>query len=183
MKLKKMQEEIEIPAGVEAQVDKNLVTIKGKKGELKKMFPHHKVNLERKEKMIIISSDNATKREKMVMGSFSAHINNMMKGVVDGHTYRLKICSGHFPMNVSVSGQDFIVKNFLGEKVPRVLKLKGGVSVRIEGSDVVVESPDKELAGQAAADIEKLTTIKGRDLRIFQDGIYITNKDGKDMSK
>ncbi len=84
-------------------------------------------------------------------------------------------------MNVSVNGNNFVVNNFLGEKTPRELVLREGADVKIEGDIVTVESVDKELAAQTAADIEMLTKIKGRDLRIYQDGIYITNKDGKEI--
>ena len=183
MKLKKMEEGIEIPAGIEPRIDGFRVTLKGPKGELGREFRHPKVRIEKKDNKIMLSSENATKREKKMIGSFKAHIKNMVKGVKEGHKYRLKICSGHFPMNVSAAGNDFTVKNFLGEKIPRILKLKEGVKVRVDGSDVIVESISKELAGQAAADIEKLTAIKGRDKRVFQDGIYIIDKDGKDMMK
>ena len=82
-------------------------------------------------------------------------------------------------MNVSVSNDRFIVKNFLGEKVPRTLKLKAGASVKVEGNLVVVESPSKETAGQVSADIEQLTRRTHYDGRIFQDGIWIIEKDSK----
>jgi large subunit ribosomal protein L6 len=85
-------------------------------------------------------------------------------------------------MNVSVSGDTFAIKNFLGEKVPRTLKIKEGVTVKVEGTDVTVESTDIEKAGQVAADIEQLTRITNRDIRIFQDGIYIVEKSRKPLS-
>jgi len=53
----------------------------------------------------------------------------MIKGSSQNHVYTMKICSGHFPMNVSVSNNKLSVKNFFGEKVPRVLQLKSGVDV------------------------------------------------------
>ena len=93
----------------------------------------------------------------------------------------LKICSGHFPINVSVNNNMLIVKNFLGEKVPRTIKLKPGADVRVEGDLIVVESPSKEIAGQVSADIELLARRTHYDLRIFQDGLWIINKDGKEI--
>ena len=84
-------------------------------------------------------------------------------------------------MNVAVSGNKFVVSNFLGEKTPRELGIKDGADVKIEGDMVTVQSINKELASQTAADIERLTKVKGRDLRIFQDGIYIIDKDGKEI--
>ncbi len=61
------------------------------------------------------------------------------------------------------------------------MKLKEGVSIKVEGDMINVESIDKGLAGQTAADIEQLTRRTNYDTRIFQDGIYIINKDGKEI--
>src|SRR3989338_3424734 len=130
---------------------------------------------------VVLFSKRATKREKKDVNSFAAHIRNTVKGVQTPHVYRLKICSGHFPMSVAVSGQEFVVKNFLGESVPRKFLLPKGVKVKIEGTEVMVESADKEIAGLTASKIEQLCAIKGRDLRIFQDGCYIVHKAGKDI--
>ena len=84
-------------------------------------------------------------------------------------------------MNVAVNKGEFVVKNFFGEKVPRVLKLKDNVAVKIEGDLVIVESVDKEAAGQCAASIETLTKRVNYDSRIFQDGIYLISKDDKEL--
>ena len=105
----------------------------------------------------------------------------ILKGVVEGHVYQLKICSSHFPMSAAVNNGEFSVKNFLGEKVPRTIKIKENVDVKVEGDIITVESPDKELAGQTAASIEQLCKITNRDRRIFQDGIYIISKAGKEI--
>jgi large subunit ribosomal protein L6 len=179
MKEAEIREEIEVPKEVEIKIEKGLVTAKGKKGECSKKLLNPKLSIEVKEGKVVVSAKKATKRQKTMMVTFAAHIANMIRGANEGHVYRLKICSGHFPMNVAVSGKEFVVKNFLGEKNPRTVKIKEGVDVKIEGDIIVVESCSKELAGQTAADIESSTRITNRDLRIFQDGIYITEKDGR----
>ncbi len=181
MKIKLMKTEIVIPDGITSTIDNNLVTIKGSKGEVQRSFLHPRVVFKLEGDKIILESKDASKREKTMHNTFRAHLKNMFKGAAEGHIYKLKICSGHFPMNVAVNNGEFVIKNFLGEKVPRVLKIKEGADVKLEGDQITVTSGNKETAGQVAADIEKLTTIKGRDLRIFQDGIYITDKDGKQM--
>ena len=84
--------------------------------------------------------------------------------------------------HVSFAGDVFTIKNFIGEKVTRTLNLKKGADVKIQGNEVIVESSDKEIASQTAADIEQLTRRTGYDRRIFQDGIYIFIKDGKEIT-
>src|SRR3989344_9023355 len=116
-----------------------------------------------------------------MVNTFNAHIGNMIKGVQEQYRYVLKICSGHFPMNVTMSGEQLIVKNFLGEKNPRTLKLKKGATVKVDGEKITVESCDKELAGKVSSDIELLTSKRNRDLRVFQDGIYLIEKANKPL--
>jgi len=176
---KKLGAKIEIPEGMEVKIDAGLVTVKGKKGECSKKLIDPWIEMKVEGKEVVFTPKKHTKREKTMLWTYVSHFENMLKGASEGHVYRLKICSGHFPMNVSISGNEFIVNNFLGEKKPRIVKIKEGATVKIEGEIVVVESTSKETAGQTAADIETLTKITNRDLRIFQDGIYITEKDGK----
>jgi len=182
MKLENFEEKIEIPENIEVKIEKGIVNVKDKDKLLTKKLNHRKVDLNVKDNHIIISFKKGTKREKKIAGTFKAHIKNMFKGIKEYHTYKLKICSGHFPMNVSVDKDKFVVNNFLGEKIPRELKLKEGVDVKIEGDMITVQGINKELVAQTARNIEVLTKIKGKDLRIFQDGIYIINKDGKEIS-
>ncbi|MBW2993006.1 50S ribosomal protein L6 [Candidatus Woesearchaeota archaeon] len=176
-----IKETIEIPEGIEVKIAEGVIHAKGNKGELSRKLIHPMIMIEIKENKIILSAENATKREKTMIGTFKAHIKNILNGVNEGHVYKLKICSGHFPMNVSVSGNEFVIKNFMGETIPRRYIIKEGVTVKVEGSDVVVEGVDKELAGQTASSIEKLTKRPNFDNRIFQDGIHIYIKDGKEI--
>lgn len=179
MRIKLLSEEIVIPDKVTVEVNKYLVTVKGPKGELKREFRNKQVSIEKKDNKVIVFAKDASKREKTMVGTFASHIKNMTLGVQNPHIYKLKICSGHFPMSVAVSGSDFVVKNFLGETVPRKFKIKPGVTVKVDGDFVVVDSINKELASQTAANVEQLVRITNRDRRVFQDGIWIIEKDSK----
>ena len=174
-----LRKEVALPSGVHARLEGEIVHIKGPKGEARKEFRHPKVKLKIENDKLVLLVPQATKREKTILGSFWSHVKNMVQGVQDLHVYKLKICSGHFPMNVSLSGREFTIKNFLGETVPRKAIIPQGVEVTIAGTDITVSSPDKEAAGLAAAKIENLCRITNRDIRIFQDGCYITHKVGK----
>lgn len=176
-----IKEEVKIPEKTEVKIEKGMVSVKGPKGELHRKLIHPGISLSIKENKIMIEAKQATKREKRLIGTFEAHINNMLKGVLEGYTYKLKICPSHFPMTASVDDNRFFVKNFLGETTPRTFSIKMGVDVKIEGNMITVESVDKELAGQTAASIEQLCRITDKDRRIFQDGIYLVSKAGKDV--
>jgi large subunit ribosomal protein L6 len=110
------------------------------------------------------------------MGTIASHIKNMIKGVTEGFEYKMKIVYSHFPIKASRQGTDFVVENFLGERSPRKAKILGKTDVAINGDEVVLTGPDIRDVGQTAANIEQITMIKGYDPRVFQDGIYITQK-------
>lgn len=177
----KLFEEIDLPSGVDATLSGQFLLIKGPKGESKREIRQHSIKINAENNRLSFEAERTTKKDKKLLKSLVAHAKNMVKGAMHLHTYTLKICAGHFPMTVAVSGNKLSIKNFLGEKVPRILQLKDGAAVKVEGQFIYVSSASKETAGQVAADIEQLTRRPGFDSRVFQDGCYIINKDGKDL--
>ena len=173
--------EIEIPDGVEANLEGNNFTIKGKEGELKRKFYAPSLEFKIEKNKIIVGNKNSTKREKKMMNTITAHLKNMIKGVQKKFEIKLKICFAHFPITVVVQGEIALIKNFLGEKNPRKCKIRKGAEVEVKGQEIIVKAIDREIAGQTAANFEKATWIRMRDRRVFQDGIFITNKAGKEM--
>jgi large subunit ribosomal protein L6 len=173
------EECIEIPEGCEIKIVNRLITIKGPKGEVTRDVKNKLLQSEIKDGKVCLFANKPSKNHKKIILTFNAHINNLFKGVTEGHVYKLKICSGHFPMSVAVKGNIFEIKNFIGESKPRLLKLKEGVTVKVNNPEIVVEGINKEVVAQTAASIESLTRRPNFDRRIFQDGIYITKKDGK----
>lgn len=175
-----MSIEIAILEGVEVRVDGNTITVKSGSIELARKFPIQFISVKSANGMITIA-ESATGRSqaRMIVGSFGAHIQNMMQGVKAPYVYKLKVCHIHFPMSLKLEGDKFQVTNCFGEKQPRATKIPKGVDVKIDGEIITVQSPDIELAGLAASRIEQLTKIRNRDRRVFLDGIYITEKAGK----
>lgn len=170
-----------IPENVQASLDDNILKIKGPKGEVEKKLHNPLVKVEIKDKEIILLTQKQTKKEKRVINTFKAHINNLIKGVNESYIYKLKVCSSHFPMTVTVDKDKLTIKNFMGEKVPRKAKILSKTTVKLEGEVVTVESSNKELAGQTAANIEKSCRRSGFDKRVFADGIWLFHKAGKDI--
>jgi large subunit ribosomal protein L6 len=80
-------------------------------------------------------------------------------------------------MTLAVKGNNLVVNNYFGERVPRSADILPGVDVKVSKKvEVTVSGIDKEAVGQTAANIERCTTIKKRDRRVFQDGIYLLEK-------
>jgi len=172
---------IEIPEGVEANVDGNLITVIGKEGKVERRFDFAKLIVEKKGKEIIIGNKNSSKKEKRRMNTITAHINNMIHGVGEKFEYKLKVCFSHFPITVEIKGNEALIKNFLGERTPRKVKIPAGADVQVDKDVITITSPDVEVAGQASANFENVTRIVNRDRRVFQDGIFITSKAGEEI--
>ncbi len=179
MKMNNYVEEISIPDGITAQFSGIMLSVSKGKFSIKREFIDPRLQIKVEGNKIVINVPRLTRKEKMQVGTFVAHIKNMIHGVNEPFVYKLKVCAGHFPMNITIAGKTMTVKNFVGEKVPRILEFRDGVEVKLEGADITVTSPDKELAGQTASAIELLCRRPGFDPRIFQQGIYITEKAGK----
>ena len=174
-------QKIKIPENTEVTIDGNIINVKGNEGEIKREFNLGKIKLEKKDQEIILSCKLGTKREKKIMNTILAHIENMLKGVNEKFEYKLKICFHHFPITVDVKDDEAIIKNFLGEKIPRKVKIPKGAEVKVNEQEITITSVNKEIAGQTAANFEKTTKIRMKDRRIFQDGIFITKKDGREI--
>jgi large subunit ribosomal protein L6 len=179
MHLELLKEKIAVPQGVTVMMQDDALVAKGPKGDTRRDVQTKRVRVSVENGTVLLQCKNATKADKRILNTNAAHVRNIVRGVHEGHVYKLKICSGHFPMTVTLKGDQFEVKNFIGESVPRRLTVKPGVTVKIAGNDITVESHSKELAGNQAAAIELLTRRPGFDSRVFQDGIYIVEKDGK----
>lgn len=178
---KEIFQEIEIPEGVEAIIEDNTLIIKGPEGENKREFNTRGLVFELKDKKIRLGNKKSTKKDKKMTNTITAHIKNMIQGVQEKFVYTLKTVFSHFPITVEVNGTEVTVKNFLGEKVPRKCNVPEGAEIKIDGNTITVTAIDKEIAGQTAANLERVTKIRNKDRRVFQDGMYIINKAGKEI--
>jgi large subunit ribosomal protein L6 len=174
-----MEKELEIPEGVNVEVDGKTVKVSGEKGQLERAFKYfHDIKIQKKGNKIVTSSKSEKRKVKLMMGTIIAHTKNMIKGVSKGFTYNMKVVYSHFPMNVQVQGDKVLIKNFIGEKKPRTAKILGeNTQVKVNGKDITITGIDKEEVGQTMGNIEQTCRIIGFDRRIFQDGIYFTGEE------
>ncbi len=177
--LAEIRHDIEIPSGVQVTVDHgNHTIVKGPKGQLERAFRFRGVHVHVDNGHVVVEKRLPRREHKAICGTYAAHIRNMLVGVTEGWKYQLKTVYNHFPIKASVQGSDFVIENFLGERHPRRAPILEGVKVQVKGADVFVDGIDRQAVAQTAANIELATRVRGRDIRVFQDGIYITKKGG-----
>jgi len=178
---KELSQIIEIPEGIEVEIDGAKVIVKNSGEVNERKFDLANLTLEKKGNEIIIGNKKSSKKEKRRMNTIAAHIRNMIRGVKEKFEYKLKVCFNHFPITVEVKGNEALIKNFLGERTPRKAKIPKGADVKVEKEIITITSPSIEIAGQTAANFENATRIVKRDRRVFQDGIFITSKCGEEI--
>ncbi len=124
---KEIFEEIILPEGVKATIEKNKIILEGKEGKTEKKINFGELEIQEKDNTIKVGCKNATKAEKKMIYTILAHIKNLIKGVENKYEYKLKICFNHFPVTIDIDKKQAKIKNFLGETVPRTAQILDNV--------------------------------------------------------
>ena len=166
---------IEIPEGVEVQINRQKITIKGPRGELsREVRPEIKVGI--KQGKIFVSIKRQTKQSKAFWGLTRALLANMVKGVVSGYEKKLEIHG----LGYKAKMQDEELVLFAGFTHLVRIKTPEGIKISVERNIITVSGIDKELVGLVASKIRKVRPAepyKGKGLR-YQ-GEIIRRKAGK----
>ena len=177
MLIEELTHTVPLPEGVNANYDGETLVIDGPRGQLKRSFSHPQLGIQPSDGVVVVSGKKLRKRQKALLGTWRAHLANMVNGVAFGFRYQMKVVFAHFPMKVFVKDNYIVIDNFLGEKASRRAAIVGDAKVIAKGSSVTIEGNDREGVGQTAANLERATIVKGRDIRVFQDGIYLVSKE------
>ena len=144
---------IQIPEGVEVTVKGRSVIVKGQKGTLTRSFSYAPVSIDKKNSMIRIWAEWPRKKETAIVGTIYSHIQNLIKGVSEGFTYKLKIVFSHFPISVKINNKTVLINNFIGERNPRKAKIIGDTTIKVKSEDLVVQGLILDDVSQTAANI------------------------------
>lgn len=170
---------ITIPAGVTVEVNGNVVSVKGKKGQLTQDFSDVSVKVEDGQVLVERSSDHKDERSKH--GLYRSLINNMIIGVAEGFTKELELVGVGY--RASNQGQKLDIAlgfshNIVLEVVPEVTVET--VSEKGKNPIIKLASHDKQLLGQVAAKIRsfrKPEPYKGKGVKFV--GEVLRRKAGK----
>ena len=177
MSLQIVENIVEIPENIQLTLEGRKVTVQGPKGMITKDFTHTKLNIIKDGKTLKLSIENPRRTEAALVGTISAHVKNMIKGVSTGFVYKMKIVFVHFPTSVKVVGKEVHIENFVGERKARIADILGDTKVTIKQDDVILEGIDIDDVSQTAANIQTRAKIRNKDLRKFLDGVYVYSKE------
>jgi len=172
-----VENSIEIPENIQLALEGRKITVQGPKGKIVKDFTHTKLNMVKEGNALRLSIENPRRTEAALVGTISAHVKNMIKGVSQGWVYKMKIVFVHFPTAVKVVGKQVYIENFVGERKARIADILGDTKVTIKQEDVILEGIDIDDVSQTAANIQTRARVHKKDLRKFLDGIYVYSKE------
>ncbi|WP_411016124.1 50S ribosomal protein L6, partial [Salmonella sp. s51884] len=125
--------------------------------ELKRNFKHLAVDIQKiGKKQILVTKWFGTRKQLASVRTVCSHIENMIKGVTLGFLYKMRSAYAHFPINCNVKedGSLLEIRNFLGEKLIRHVRMNTGVNVSIstqQKDELIIQGNDVELVSSAAA--------------------------------
>lgn len=182
MKTIKAEQVVKIPSDVSVSVNSRRVRVKGPRGVLTRDFRHIQVDISMiGKRRLQVRKWFGIRKELATVRTVCSHVENMIKGVTKGFQYKMRTVYAHFPINVTTSENNTLVeiRNFLGEKYIRRVKMQPGVTCvnsTAQKDELILEGNDIELVSRSAARIQQSTLVKNKDIRKFLDGIYVSEK-------
>ncbi len=166
---------IALPKGVTVKIDKEALTVKGPKGELKRIMPAGiSVKVDGQNVQIGRADDSRENRSKH--GMLRALCANMVKGVSEGFERQLEINGVGY--RAEVAGQKLNMA--LGFSHPVVFELPKSVAAKVEKNMIILSSIDRAVLGETASkirDIRPPEPYKGKGIKYVEE--VIQRKVGK----
>lgn len=170
---------IEVPDSVKVAMKGNFITVTGPKGSLERTFLPEIEFVADGNNISVKCRDNS-KRTRAFSGLCRTLLDNMIIGttegfqkklLIEGVGYRAELKGNTIQLNVGFSN-------------PVLFDLPAGITATVEKTAITLDSIDKELLGQTAAQIrgiKKPEPYKGKGIRYSDE--HIVRKAGKTASK
>ena len=169
-----------IPEKVSVEIDGLTITVKGPKGELKRIMPEG-VNFNKKENKILITPSTTKRFSRERHGLCRTLIANMVVGVSEGFVKQLEIVG--VGSRAQVKGKNLVVS--AGYSHPVEIIPPDGITYKVESNtNVFVSGIDKEIVGNEAAKIRSIRPpepYKGKGIKYYDERII--RKAGKSGKK
>lgn len=167
---------IPVPAGVEIQIEPELVTVKGPKGELSERIPRD-ITIVQEGEELLVTRPTDRGEHRSLHGLTRSLVANMVEGVTDGFQKTLEIQGVGY--RAALKGSDLTLA--LGYSHPVEIPAPDGISFDVpQPTSVIVKGISKQLVGETAAKIRKSRPpepYKGKGIRY--EGEHVIRKVGK----
>lgn len=175
---------ITVPADVTLSVENNVITVKGKLGELSQSLSSE-IKINQEDGVLSLERANDNKQTRADHGLYRALIANMVQGVSQGFEKQLELVG----VGYRASNQGQRLDLSLGYSHNIVFELPAEIKVETlmekgKNPRVILKSHDKQLLGMVASKIRsfrKPEPYKGKGVRYV--GEYIRRKAGKTAAK
>ena len=138
---------IHVPNGVTVTVNGNVVTVKGKLGELSQEID---------KKIGVEVADGIVKDNRNLHGLYRQLIHNMVEGVDKGYEKRLNVNGVGF--KIAKNGNDLVLN--LGFSHPVNVKAIDGITLDFDKNVIIIKGINKELVGQFAAKVRSIKPVE-----------------------
>lgn len=159
-----------VPEEVEVKLDGEMLSVKGPKGELRRII-HPKVKLNINGSQILLSIFDNSKESNSLFGLFRSLIANMVLGVTEGFKKPLELIGVGY--RVELTGNKLIFN--LGYSNPITYDIPKGIAVQLDQKNkVVLSGIDKELLGVTAAKIRSFRPpepYKGKGVKYLEETV------------
>lgn len=168
---------INLPVGVEAEIKKESLSLKGPKGVLNvEIHPRVSVSREESGGLRISVSNPEVKKDRALWGLFGSLVKNMIEGVTNGFEKKLEMNGIGF--KAEVKGKNLILD--VGFSHPVNFVIPAGIEINVEKNVINIRGVDKQAVGNTAAmirNIRKPEPYKGKGIKYIEE--IIRRKAGK----
>ena len=167
---------VTVPSGVTVELNGNVVTAKGKLGELSVTLTDD-VKVEQADGSVTVTPLAQHKRARQMWGTARSLIDGLVTGVSEGFTRKLEITGVGY--RAQVQGKDVVLQLGFSHEVRYPIP----AGIKIEAPDqnnLLISGADKQRVGQVAAEIRAYRPpepYKGKGVRYSNE--YILSKEGK----
>ncbi|MBI2602024.1 MAG: 50S ribosomal protein L6 [Deltaproteobacteria bacterium] len=171
---------ITIPSGVNVELAKSTIKVKGPKGELTRKL-HPMMEVKKEESKLKVVPKKTTKELDKYFGLTRTLVNNMILGVTNGFEKQLVLSGVGY--RAAVKGSELNLT--LGYSHPIVFNIPTGIQIKVDKqTEITVNGANKEQVGQVAADIRSFRVPEpyhGKGVRYKDE--HIATKVGKSGAK
>ncbi|MDH5633190.1 MAG: 50S ribosomal protein L6 [Gammaproteobacteria bacterium] len=167
---------VEIPGGVDFNINSGLVTVKGPKGQLEHQL-HELVEISQDDNVLTFAAKDNSQQARALSGTTRAVVSNMVTGVSQGFEKKMTIIGVGYRAAVQGSALNLT----LGFSHPVAYPIPEGITIECPSqTEIVVKGANKQQVGQVAAEIRAYRPpepYKGKGVRYTDE--HVIRKEAK----